>query len=104
MTLSRLLFRLWPRSLAARTAFVLLVGLMLVQGAGLAIHAMDRIDLQRLSQARNLAFRIVGLSRTVDLTTPAERGTVLEALHHGPGLSVELSNTPPMADLPEMPQ
>ena len=69
-------FRLWPRSLAARTAFVLLVGLILVQGAGLAIHAMDRIDVQRLAQARNLAVRVVGLYRTVVLTDarPARGG------------------------------
>ena len=66
--------RFWPGSLAARTALVLLVGLVLVQAAGLAIHAMDRIDLQRLSQVRNLAFRVVGLYRTVELTEPDTRG------------------------------
>ena len=76
--------RIWPRSLAARTAFVLLVGLIVVQAAGLAIHAMDRIDLQRLSEARNLAFRIVGIYRTVELTAPADRSGVLAELHHGP--------------------
>ena len=45
--------RLWPRSLAARTALVLLVGLVVVQVAGLTIHALDRIDMQRLAQARD---------------------------------------------------
>jgi signal transduction histidine kinase len=97
------IFRLWPRSLAARTAFVLLVGLIVVQAAGLAIHAMDRIDLQRLSQARNLAFRVVGLYRTVELTPPADRASVLAELRHGPGLNAELSAAPPVSDLPEMP-
>jgi hypothetical protein len=97
------IFRLWPRSLAARTAFVLLVGLIIVQAAGLAIHAMDRIDLQRLSQARNLAFRVVGLYRTIELTAPADRASVLGELRHGPGLSAELSAAPPVSDLPEMP-
>ena len=43
---------LWPRTLAARTATVLLVGLVAVQSAGLLIHALDRIDLQRLAQGR----------------------------------------------------
>jgi signal transduction histidine kinase len=98
------ILRLWPRSLAARTAFVLLVGLMLVQAAGLAIHAMDRIDLQRLSQARNLALRIVGLYRTVELAAPADRAGVLEDLPHGLGLSAELGEAPPVANLPEMPE
>jgi signal transduction histidine kinase len=95
--------RLWPRSLAARTAFVLLVGLILVQAAGLAIHAMDRIDVQRLAQARNLAVRVVGLYRTVVLTSPEQRGEVLAELHRGPGLTAELSKDPPVTDLPPMP-
>ena len=57
--------RLWPRSLAARTALVLLVGLVVVQAAGLTIHALDRIDLQRLAQARYVAVRVVGIYRAV---------------------------------------
>ena len=79
-----MILRFWPRSLAARTAFVLLVGLILVQGAGLAIHAMDRIDFQRLAEARSLAFRIVGIYRTVELTAPAMlpgRATIAAAAH-----------------------
>ena len=98
-----MIFRLWPRSLAARTASVLLVGLILVQGAGLAIHALDRIDVQRLAQARDLAVRVVGLYRTVVLTDPAQRAEVLAELHRGPGLTAELSKDPPVTDLPEMP-
>lgn len=95
--------RFWPRSLAARTAFVLLVGLIVVQGAGLAIHAMDRIDVQRLAQARNLAVRVAGLYRTVTLTTPDQREAVLAEFHGGPGLTAELGSEPPVTDLPEMP-
>ncbi len=83
---------------------MLLVGLIVVQAAGLAIHAMDRIDLQRLSEARNLAFRIVGIYRTVELTAPADRSGVLEELHHGPDLSAQLSDAPPVPNLPEMPE
>jgi len=96
-------FRFWPRSLAARTAFVLLIGLIVVQGAGLAIHAMDRIDVQRLAQARNLAVRVIGLYRTVVLTTPEQREEVVAELHRGPDLTAELSSQPPVTDLPEMP-
>ncbi|HEY3848495.1 MAG TPA: ATP-binding protein [Acetobacteraceae bacterium] len=99
-----MILRLWPRSLAARTAFVLLVGLIVVQAAGLAIHAMDRIDLQRLSQARNLAFRIVGLYRTVEMSAPADRAGVLAEMPHGLGLNAELSTGPPVTTLPEMPE
>jgi hypothetical protein len=81
----------------------LLIGLIVVQAAGLAIHAMDRIDLQRLSQARSLSFRIVGLYRTIELTAPPDRAAVLRELHHGPGLAAALSDAPPTAELPQMP-
>ncbi|WP_158926487.1 ATP-binding protein [Acidisphaera sp. S103] len=95
--------RLWPGSLAARTAFVLLVGLILVQGAGLTIHALDRLDVQRLGQARELAGRVVDLYRTMALTDPPRRAAVLAGLHHGPALVPALSASPPNVDLPEMP-
>ena len=52
-------YRFWPRSLATRTALVLLVGLALVQVAGLTIYALDRLDLQRLGQARDLSIRLM---------------------------------------------
>jgi hypothetical protein len=95
--------RLWPGSLAARTALVLLVGLAFVQGAGLTIHALDRLDVQRLAQARDLAMRVVGLYRTLALTDPPRRTTVLGELHRGPELTAALSPSPPEADFPEMP-
>jgi signal transduction histidine kinase len=95
--------RFWPRSLATRTALVLLAGLAIVQVAGLTIHALDRLDVQRLSQARNLAIRVVGLYRTIALTDPPRRAAVLAELHRGPDLVPVLSSSPPEVDLPEMP-
>jgi signal transduction histidine kinase len=95
--------RLWPGSLAARTAWVLLVGLIIVQGAGLTIHALDRLDVQRLGQARDLAVRVVGLYRTMALTDEDRRAAVLAELHRGPELAPVLSSSPPEVDLPEMP-
>lgn len=96
-------FRLWPRSLAARTALVLLLGLAIVQMAGLTIHALDRLDVQRLGQARNVAVRVVGIYRTIALTDPERRQTVMGELHRGPDLQATLSSSPPQAELPEMP-
>jgi signal transduction histidine kinase len=93
--------RLWPRSLAARTASVLLVGLIIVQAAGLAIHAFDRIDLQRLAQEREIAVRVMNIYRTVMLTPPDQREAVLEELRHSPDLSAELVQHPPTEDLPD---
>lgn len=92
--------RLWPHSLAARTALVLLVGLIVVQVAGLAIHALDRIDIQRLAEAREVAVRVIGNYRTVMLTIPDRRDAVLAELHHTPGLTAEMSDSPPVDGLP----
>lgn len=95
--------RLWPRSLATRTALVLLLGLAIVQMAGLTIHALDRLDVQRLAQARDIAIRVVGIYRTVALTDPERRTAVLADLHRGPDLQSVLSGSPPQVDLPAMP-
>ncbi|HEY0182857.1 MAG TPA: ATP-binding protein [Rhodopila sp.] len=95
--------RLWPGSLAARTAAVLLLGLAIVQVAGLTIHALDRLDVQRLGQARDLAVRVVGLYRTMALTDPPRRASVLAELHRGPDLEPELSASPPEVEMPQMP-
>ena len=93
--------RLWPRSLKARTAVVLLVGLAVVQVAGLAIHALDRIDVQRLAQARVIAVRVVGVYRTVMMTSPDRRAGVLAELDKEPGLTAEIDQDPPTEDLPD---
>ena len=93
-------FRLWPRSLAARTAAVVLAGLVVVQVAGLTIHALDRIDLQRLAQVRDVAVRIGGLYRTIAMTPDAQRSVIVADLHRAPGLHAELSDAPPASDLP----
>ena len=95
--------RLWPRSLATRTALVLLVGLAIVQMAGLTIHALDRLDVQRLAQARDIAIRVVGIYRSVALTDPDRRTAVIADLHRGPDLQSALSDSPPQVDLPAMP-
>ncbi len=92
----------WPGSLAARTALVLLLGLAIVQVAGLTIHALDRLDVQRLAQARDLAVRVVGVYRTVVLTDPPRRAAILAELHRGPDLLPTLSSSPPDVDMPEM--
>ncbi|MFL5280571.1 MAG: HAMP domain-containing protein, partial [Rhodopila sp.] len=95
--------RVWPRSLAARTAVVLLLGLALVQVAGLTIHAFDRMDVQRLGQARDLAVRVAGLYRTMALTDPARRGAVLAELRRDHDLIANLAASPPDVDVPAMP-
>ncbi|WP_242531299.1 ATP-binding protein [Roseococcus thiosulfatophilus] len=67
-----------PRTLAGRTALVLVVGLMAVQGLGLTIHAFDRIELQRAAEARYISNRIIGLWRVL-VNAPPERRIALLA-------------------------
>jgi signal transduction histidine kinase len=94
--------RIWPRSLAARTALTVLLGLAVVQAAGLTIHALDRQDVQRLGQARALAVRVMSVYRTIALTDPDHRQDVLAELHRGSDMTVTLDASPPQVDLPLM--
>ena len=84
----------WPRSLAGRTATVLLVGLVLVQVAGLTIHALDRVDLQRFQQARDVSQRAFTLWRTLAQTQGERRGAMLAEFDLPPGLRAELGDEP----------
>ncbi len=95
--------RLFPRSLATRTAMVVLAGLILVQIAGLTIHALDRIDIQRLAMARDMAIRVAGIYRTVVMTPPPSREAVLAEMRRGPVLETALGPNRPTEDMPEMP-
>jgi signal transduction histidine kinase len=95
--------RIFPRSLAARTAVVLLLGLAVVQVAGLTIHAFDRMDIQRLAKVRDLAVRIMVVYRNVALVPPAQRQDVLHEMNRGPGLVASLATEPARSELPETP-
>lgn len=99
-----LTFRFWPRSLAARTALVVLVGLALVQIAGLTIHTLDRIDIQRIAQSRALGFRIIPIYRLIAAADPARRPALLAEQHLPPGITAHLSDDPPETILPELPR
>lgn len=102
----RRLARIWPASLAGRTALVLLLGLTLVQGLGLLIHALDRVDLQRLVQAREISARSFGAWRTAVLTPPDRRAAMLADLDLPLGLTATLDEhalVPPDAPPPPMP-
>nr|WP_232478987.1 ATP-binding protein [Roseomonas rosulenta] len=86
-------FRL-PASLGGRTAFWLILALMLVQAAGLTIHALDRVDLQRFIHAREIAGRAFGAWRTAILAPADRREQMLADLDLPDGLSVELDRQP----------
>jgi signal transduction histidine kinase len=84
-------FRL-PASLGGRTAFWLIAALMVVQAAGLTIHALDRVDLQRFIHAREIAGRAFGAWRTALLAPADRREQMLADLDLPEGLSVDLDH------------
>ena len=86
--------RLWPRSLAVSTAVTLLAGLIVVQASGLWIQALDRVDLLRLAQARNVATDLMGIYRSVVRAAPEDRTAVLSEIVLPPGLSAGLQPAP----------
>jgi hypothetical protein len=67
---------------------------MLVQAAGLTIHALDRVDLQRFVQAREIAGRSLGAWRTAVLTAPDRRAQIIADLDLPEGLTVDLDLAP----------
>jgi hypothetical protein len=89
-----LLGRFLPHSLAGRTALFLLFGLVLVQVAGLTIHALDRIDLQQLIQARDLTQRSFTVWRSLLMTAPDRRAAVLADLELPAGLRASIDDEP----------
>jgi len=89
----------WPRSLAGRTALIVLTGLVLVQVAGLTIHAFDRIDLQRLGEARDVAVRMINIYRVVATTPGPEREDALKDVTLPPGYTAAVSTTAPNDDM-----
>ncbi len=71
---------LWPRSLASRTALVVLAGLMAVQAGGLAIHTADQRQVRRVEIARGLGLRLLRFYRVVERTPAARQAEVIRGL------------------------
>ncbi len=92
-----------PRSLGGRTAFVLLVGLIVVQIAGLTIHALDRVDIQNLSAARLAAERTRALVRTALFTPIEDRAEALADIDLPGGMTAEIGQEPAARGGPPLP-
>ncbi|WP_338663178.1 ATP-binding protein [Pararoseomonas sp. SCSIO 73927] len=92
--MTALIRRVLPRTLAARTALFLLVALMAVQAAGLTIHALDRVDLQRAAMEREVSSRVFGLWRALVLALPERRGTLIADIDLPQGLEASLEERP----------
>ena len=95
--------RLWPRSLANRTAAVLLAGLAVVQAGGLLFYTLDRLDLQRLAAAQELGLRISSIYRSVVLAPPEERATLVRDFDPASPIHATLDQGPATSDLEPAP-
>jgi signal transduction histidine kinase len=84
---------LWPRSLAARTALVLIVGLVVVQTLGLGIHTLDRNDLVRLAAVRVFTFRVMSIYRDLAETPVDQRQARLGSIQIAKGFKIEVATS-----------
>ncbi|MCB8874703.1 ATP-binding protein [Acidisoma silvae] len=89
----RLRIRLWPGSLAARTALVLIVGLVVVQTLGLGIHTLDRNDLVRVAGLRVYSFRIMSIYRDLVEVPAAQQDARLKIIPVPKNFSARLADT-----------
>ncbi|MFN6953166.1 MAG: ATP-binding protein [Acetobacteraceae bacterium] len=76
---------------------------MVVQAAGLTIHALDRVDLLRFLVAREVSARALGIWRTMLVAPPDRRRLLLEEIDLPPGLSASLDREPAARDAPGPP-
>ena len=92
----RRLARFWPRSLATRTAVLLLAALVTVQVAGLSIDALDRLDLARLAQVRDISIRLSALFRAVASAPREDRAEALRTIALPPEMRAQILPRSPL--------
>ena len=92
--LKALLRRILPPTLAGRTALFLLLALMAVQAAGLTIHALDRVDLQRAAIEREVSARLFGLWRAMVVALPERRASILSEIDLPAGIEASVDDQP----------
>ncbi|MBB2205990.1 ATP-binding protein [Gluconacetobacter takamatsuzukensis] len=94
-TLPRRVLRwFWPRSLAARTSLVLIVGLGIIEAIGLGVHALDRIDFDRRMIQQESQNHVGMIYRSIVETQPQDREAELRALHPPPTFHIALTPGP----------
>jgi signal transduction histidine kinase len=79
--------RFFPDSVAGRTLFVLLVGLMASHLASMAVYSKEGHEALRLLSDRLVAERMAIITRLLDDTPPPDRPRILETVN-GPGVRV----------------
>jgi signal transduction histidine kinase len=90
----------WPRSLAARTALVLVLGLGMVQIGGLLLHSFDRMELLHTAQEHEVARRAMEVYRDIALARPERRQAAVEDANRAADVHVTLRPNAPHTRLP----
>jgi two-component system, OmpR family, sensor kinase len=88
-------FSILPRSLAGRTAIILLIGFALIQMLGLVIHTFNQINLARVEEQREVATRDVIIYRHIAFTARQDRAAMVAAEPRSHGTTITLSEAPP---------
>lgn len=87
-------WRLWPSSLAARTAFLLILGMGLIEVCGLLINTLDRLDFDRLTQEQEAINRATAIYRDISEVDSKDRHDEIEDLDPIHGFNIFLSDKP----------
>jgi signal transduction histidine kinase len=77
--------------------------LAVLQGAGLAIHTLGRLDLDRLEQAEDLGLRFSSIYRSVVMAQPEQRDAALKELDPASGVTATLDQAAATSDLEPAP-
>jgi hypothetical protein len=93
-------WRIWPASLAARTALVLLGGLLLSQIGGLMLHALDRAEMLHSAQEHEMARRLMTTYRSLVLARPEQRANLIDEARVPGDIALSLSELAPVFSLP----
>lgn len=83
-----------PGSLVARTSLVLIVGLAVIELAGLGIHALDRLDMAERSEMHDYQMQAFSIYRTIAEAKPEDRQAVIDDLHIPSNTTVLLRSGP----------
>ncbi len=96
------LLSLRPRSLAARTAFVLVVGIGVAQVVGLTTHETEQVSLEQEALYRAAALRLGAAYRSVVRAGPAGRVAVVDEFDGRDGLRLHLDSVPESGGWPPL--
>lgn len=93
-------WRVWPTSLAARTALVLLGGLLVSQIGGLMLHALDRVEMLHTAQELELVRQLMSAYRSLVLARSEQRANLIDQVRRPGDIAVTLTDHEPVFALP----